>query len=148
MSPAAAKTQQPLSLERLLKVLTAAKDALRSYQYRNASEELAKGIADMCDDTLAQADARRFMLLAIVPRSRPNEEADVPEGMVIVDVWGGERSTFHMARFLTALDEAWPLVRQEMAEGFLVNLRLESGWRGFANFDLRLSRPNEGVSDR
>lgn len=36
--------------------LTAASNALRSYQYGNVSEELAKSVADMCDETLKDVE--------------------------------------------------------------------------------------------
>lgn len=39
----------------LLKATTAASSALRSYQYGNASTELAKEIADACDAAIAEA---------------------------------------------------------------------------------------------
>lgn len=37
-----------------LKMLTAATHALRSYQYSNASTELAAGVADACDALMAR----------------------------------------------------------------------------------------------
>lgn len=42
----------------LHKALDAAKNALRSYQYGNASPELAEAIADMADKALAKAEGR------------------------------------------------------------------------------------------
>lgn len=42
----------------LYKALDAAKNALRSYQYGNASPELAEAIADMADKALAKAGGR------------------------------------------------------------------------------------------
>jgi hypothetical protein len=39
----------------LLKVLQAASHALRSYQYGNASTELAQSTADACDAAIAKA---------------------------------------------------------------------------------------------
>jgi hypothetical protein len=67
----------------------------------------------------------------------------VPEGMVIVDIWGPPHSTDHVARYVVALDEALPLAIGELKNGFLVNLRLEPGWRSFDNFDTRLEQ-NKG----
>lgn len=42
----------------LYTALLAASNALRSYQYGNASPDLAKGIADFADAALAKADRR------------------------------------------------------------------------------------------
>lgn len=42
-------------LERFVKVLKAAADALRSYQHGNAATELAREVADACDAALADA---------------------------------------------------------------------------------------------
>lgn len=42
----------------LYRALDAAKNALRSYQYGNASPELAEAIADMADKALAKAGGR------------------------------------------------------------------------------------------
>lgn len=42
----------------IYKALDAAKNALRSYQYGNASPELAEAIADMADKALAKAGGR------------------------------------------------------------------------------------------
>lgn len=57
--------------------------------------------------------------------------------MICVDIWGGEDSQEHVARYMLALPEALKLASHELAAGFLVNLRLEAAWGPEHNFDVR-----------
>lgn len=56
---------------------------------------------------------------------------------VILDVWGGERSQDHLARFVRSIDEALEISRREVEAGFLVNLRAEVAWGPDNEFDSR-----------
>lgn len=58
--------------------------------------------------------------------------------MIILDVWGGPKSTDHVARYILAVEDAFNLARQELSNGFLVNLRHEHAWGEYQNFDKRL----------
>lgn len=57
--------------------------------------------------------------------------------MIVVDIWGGEGSGDHVARFLRPMDDALGLARIELAKGYLVNLRDEVAWGEFKEFDTR-----------
>lgn len=57
--------------------------------------------------------------------------------MIVIDVWGGEDSQDHLARFLRPVDEALEISRRELAAGFLVNLRGEAAWGPECEFDER-----------
>lgn len=56
---------------------------------------------------------------------------------VVVDVWGGDGSGDHVARFMRPIDEAMEITRRELAAGFLVNVRAEAAWGIEADFDHR-----------
>jgi len=58
---------------------------------------------------------------------------------ICVDVWGGEGSGDHVARYMLSEDEALQLARHELSEGFLVNLRTEATWGPAHNFDNRIN---------
>jgi hypothetical protein len=57
--------------------------------------------------------------------------------MIVVDVWGGELSQDHLARFMREEDAALEIARRELRAGFLVNLRLETGFGPEEEFDDR-----------
>lgn len=57
--------------------------------------------------------------------------------MIVVDIWGGEGSGDHLARFLRPVDDALEIARNELAKGYLVNLREEVAWGEFKEFDNR-----------
>lgn len=57
--------------------------------------------------------------------------------MIIVDVWGGERSMDHVARFMRPEDEALEIARRELRAGYLVNLRYEAAFGPEEDFDDR-----------
>ena len=57
--------------------------------------------------------------------------------MIVVDIWGGEGSGVHVARFLRSIDDALVIARTELAKGYLVNLRDEVAWGSFKEFDAR-----------
>ncbi len=59
--------------------------------------------------------------------------------MIVVDVWGGEGSQNHLARFLLPINEALIMTRNELKMGNLVNLRKEIAWGSYKNFDNRLT---------
>lgn len=57
---------------------------------------------------------------------------------VVIDVWGGDNSMDHLARFLRMWDaEAQALVTRELSAGFLVNVRREIAWGDYKDFDDR-----------
>ncbi len=58
---------------------------------------------------------------------------------IVVDIWGGHHSQEHLARFMREPDDALEIARQELRNGFLVNLRQEIGWGDVADFDNRIS---------
>ena len=57
--------------------------------------------------------------------------------MIVVDIWGGEGSQDHMARYILPMDDALKLASNELQAGFLVNLRKEVAWGSYRNFDNR-----------
>lgn len=57
--------------------------------------------------------------------------------MIVVDIWGGEKSMDYLARFLRPVEEALQIARIELAKGYLVNLRDEVAWGEFEEFDSR-----------
>jgi hypothetical protein len=57
--------------------------------------------------------------------------------MVVLDVWGGERSQDYVARYMLPEDEALERARRELRAGYLVNLRNEVAWGTEQDFDLR-----------
>lgn len=68
------------------------------------------------------------------------------EPRIVLDVWGGPLSMDHIARFLPTIEAAWDIAKQELAAGFLVNLRLEHAWGSMTPFDHRTNVPEaEGV---
>lgn len=58
---------------------------------------------------------------------------------IVIDIWRGEQSQDHLARFIRDLDDALELARAELHAGYLVNLRQEAAWGDYADFDLRKS---------
>lgn len=66
--------------------------------------------------------------------------------MIVIDIWGGRKSSFHMARFLRPIEEAMRIARDEVVNGYLVNLRGELAWGAFHEFDSRL--PVKGAKRR
>ena len=56
---------------------------------------------------------------------------------IIVDVWGGEDSQDHVARFHRQTDDALEVARRELAAGYLVNLRATAAFGFSADFDNR-----------
>ena len=59
-------------------------------------------------------------------------------GRIVLDVWGGESSMDHIARYLPPIDECWELARKELEQGYLINLRLEIAWGDMTPFDDRI----------
>lgn len=57
--------------------------------------------------------------------------------MIVVDIWGGEHSQDHLARFLRPLEEAMQIARNEVMKGYLVNLRDGPAWGPDDEFDTR-----------
>lgn len=58
--------------------------------------------------------------------------------VVVIDIWGGEGSQDHVARFLRPFDDATAqLVRHELASGYLINLRQEAAWGDAEEWDER-----------
>ncbi len=58
--------------------------------------------------------------------------------MVVLDVWGGEGSQDHLARYIEPLGDALARAGQELQAGFLVNLRSDPAWGLEQTFDNRL----------
>lgn len=56
---------------------------------------------------------------------------------VVLDIWGGERSTEHVARFILSLDLAMKAAEQELRAGYLVNMRADHAWGPKQTFDHR-----------
>jgi len=56
---------------------------------------------------------------------------------IVLDVWGGEGSQDHVARFCRDVDDALEIARTELSNGFLINLRAEAGWGAYEDFDAR-----------
>ena len=61
-----------------------------------------------------------------------------PHTPICLDVWGGENSSKHIARYMLAMGEAMKRAEQELKDGYLVNLRLERAWGIEQDFDSRL----------
>lgn len=57
--------------------------------------------------------------------------------MIVVDIWGGENSGNHLARFIRPIEEALQVARNELMKGYLVNLRDEVAWGQCEEFDKR-----------
>jgi len=57
---------------------------------------------------------------------------------ICVDIWGGHHHMTHLARYMIPVDEALTLAKNELKEGFLVNLRKDIGWGKEENFDNRM----------
>lgn len=56
---------------------------------------------------------------------------------IILDVWGGELSQDHVARFVRTVEDALDIAKDELAAGNLVNLRQDAVWGDYADFDER-----------
>ena len=61
--------------------------------------------------------------------------------IICLDVWAGECSQDHVARYMLPVDEALQLSKHELTQGNLVNLRAEAVWGEADNFDDRMPRP-------
>lgn len=56
---------------------------------------------------------------------------------IILDVWGGELSQDHVARFVRPIEDAWEIAKGELTAGNLVNLRQDAAWGNYGDFDTR-----------
>lgn len=56
---------------------------------------------------------------------------------IIMDIWGGEDSQDHVARFIREVDDALELSKSELQQGYLVNLRADAAWGDYQDFDNR-----------
>ncbi len=57
-----------------------------------------------------------------------------------VDIWGGEASCEHIARFHLSMEEAMTLSSRELRDGYLINLRALAdgeGWGPSEDYDSR-----------
>ena len=59
---------------------------------------------------------------------------------IVCDIWGGELSQEHVARFVVPLKDALMLAETELKQGFLVNLRQEVACGPYKSFDTRTRR--------
>lgn len=57
--------------------------------------------------------------------------------MIVVDVWGGEGSQDHVARFMRDENGALEIARRELRAGYLINLRYDAGFGPENDFDDR-----------
>lgn len=65
---------------------------------------------------------------------------------IVLDVWGGDHSMDHVARFLPTIECAWEIAERELQAGYLINLRQELAWGGLTPFDEREDiQPGEGA---
>lgn len=56
-----------------------------------------------------------------------------------MDIWGGEMSTEHLARYMLPVEDALVLAKAELNQGFLINLRREAGdWGPAETWDTRV----------
>lgn len=58
--------------------------------------------------------------------------------MVVLDVWGGDYSTEHLARFVLELENALEVAKLEVMQGYLVNLRHDMSFGPQHSFDSRI----------
>ena len=59
--------------------------------------------------------------------------------MICMDIWGGEMSQEHVARYMLPIKDALVLAEVELAQGFLINLRKEAGdWSPAETWDTRV----------
>jgi hypothetical protein len=56
---------------------------------------------------------------------------------IVMDVWGGDQSTVHVARFIRTYNDAIEIAKTELDAGYLVNLRAEAAWGNYEDFDTR-----------
>jgi hypothetical protein len=56
---------------------------------------------------------------------------------IVLDIWGGHHSQDHLARYIRETDDAIEISRQELRNGFLVNMRGDLAWGEFVEFDVR-----------
>lgn len=56
---------------------------------------------------------------------------------VVIDIWGGEMSQLHLARFIRTIEESLIVAHRELEAGYLVNLRADTNLEGFYDFDKR-----------
>ena len=59
------------------------------------------------------------------------------EARIVLDIWGGEQSMEHIARYFPTIDEAFEMARAELASGYLINMRAEVAWGTVETFDDR-----------
>jgi hypothetical protein len=58
-------------------------------------------------------------------------------GDVVCDVWGGDLSQSHLARYVLPVDQSIEWARRELASGYFVNLRRDPDAGASQQFDLR-----------
>jgi hypothetical protein len=56
---------------------------------------------------------------------------------IIYDVWGGECSMEHIARYAASVEDAAAMMSADLSAGYLVNLRQDLAWGGEDAFDER-----------
>lgn len=61
------------------------------------------------------------------------------EPRIVMDVWGGEGSVDHVARYVRHFDDAIEISRDELRRGFLINMRSDAAWGDYEEFDSRKS---------
>ena len=68
--------------------------------------------------------------------------------MIICDIWGGALHQDHVARYILPVDDALVWAKQELADGYLVNLRADMAFGEFENFDTRAQSPATSSGDQ
>jgi hypothetical protein len=70
--------------------------------------------------------------------------------MIVCDIWGGHLHQDHVARYILPVEDALIWAKQELADGYLVNLRDDAEISGFENFETRAQSPitTDGGSHR
>ena len=58
--------------------------------------------------------------------------------MIVVDIWGGEKSQEYLARYVRPLEEALKISKSELLSGYLVNLLMFDSDRKIDEFDNRV----------
>ena len=64
----------------------------------------------------------------------------------IVDVWGGEQGSVHVARSLLSLKAAMPLLKREIEQGFIVSIARVTEGISTVPFDHRQHANSYGLA--
>lgn len=59
------------------------------------------------------------------------------EKNIVYDVWGGDLYMDHLARYACSVQTAAAMMPNDLADGYLVNLRRDLAWGAEGTFDVR-----------